>query len=65
MPARSASKRSNGHWIPTVEHRPKSRPRPAGEDDARSAVLERLRLEEKLQAYWGQPDTAAGGQAPS
>jgi len=62
---RLAELTGRGHWVvPAVERRPKSRPRPAGEDDARRAVLERLDLEEKLQAYSGQPETAADGQAP-
>jgi len=64
---RLAELTGRGHWVvvPTVERRPKSRPRPAGDEDARRAVLERLRLAETVEALMGQPDAAAGGREPS
>ena len=64
---RLAELTGRGHWVvaPTVERRPKARPRRAGEEDARRAVLERLRLMERLDAPAGQPETAPGGEEPS
>jgi len=63
---RLAELTGRGHWVvPTVEHRPKSRPRPAGEEDARRAVLERLQVAERLEALVDRSDTTAGLGEPS
>jgi hypothetical protein len=64
---RLAELTGRGHWViaSPMERRPKARPRPAGEEDARRAVLERLRLAETLEALAGQPEPAAGAAEPS
>jgi hypothetical protein len=63
---RLAELTGRGHWVvPTVERWPKSRPRPAGDEDVRRAVLERLRRAETLGALAGQPERLAGAEEPS
>ena len=61
---RLAELTGRSHWvIPTVERRPK--PKPANEAAARNGLREVLRLQERLEASLGRPDTVDGSPAPS